>query len=302
MIWWLLSVALAEAPSTIPKGSKVLYSGVGLSTFSRLDQGAGTQTRDRAVKPRLDLYGSWGAAEWLQLSLSAPLQMGVVLDDPDLLPCPNLLSEEDYCSTWAGVGTARLDARTPILKNTFKLTGGLAAMADPWNRGTRGRYNAPGPGTASAEAFVVAGPVLPVGDWTVRILGVGAYAYSFAPKATSADGTVTVKAPGDQVRGSAELRVKPPAPVAVETGVHLMQRLSGVPLSGDWGTQWFPETKDRWNVLQTRLVMGSAKVSFDLPSSMGIHVGGTWSYAVSGGPSDLFDVSVGWHKYFAPKG
>lgn len=42
MIWWLLSVALAEAPSTIPKGSKVLYSGVGLSTFSRLDQGAGT--------------------------------------------------------------------------------------------------------------------------------------------------------------------------------------------------------------------------------------------------------------------
>ena len=101
---------------------------------------------------------------------------------------------------------------------------------------------------------------------------------------------------------SGEVRVNPPAPLAVEAGVHWMQRLSGVPLAGTWGQQWFPETKDRWNVLQTRLVMGSAKVSIDLPKSMGVHIGGNWLFASAEAPSDLFDVSVGWHKYFAPKG
>lgn len=299
---WLATLAWAESPSTLPAGSKVLYSGLGVSTFSQLDQGGGTTARDRAVKPRLDLYGSMGLTERVQLSLSAPLAMGFVVDAPDRLPCPNLLQDENYCSTWATVGPARLDGRVALLRSTFQATAGLALGGDPWNRGIRGRYNSPGTGTPHAEAFAVVGPQVPMGDWSLGLVGVGAFAYSLAPRATSADGTVTVRAPGDQVRASGEVRVKPPAPVAFEAGVHWMKRLSGVPLAGTWGQQWFPTTKDRWNVLQTELLVGSAKVSIDLPQSMGIHVGASWLWASAEAPSDLVDLSVGWHRYFAPKG
>lgn len=102
LLWTLVtwtSSSLAESPGTLPGGAKVVYSGVGVTTFNRLTQNGEAVLRDREVRSRLDLYGSYGLTDRLQVSVSAPVVHSFVVDDPDELPCPNLLSAEGYCET-----------------------------------------------------------------------------------------------------------------------------------------------------------------------------------------------------------
>lgn len=299
-MWMMLAatMALADEPTTLPAGSASVYSGAGVSSFRRLDD----NVRDRSVKARVDLWGGVGLHERLQLSLSAPLLYGAVVDDPAQLPCPNLLTAESYCDPYLTMGPSRLDARTPIVRGPFRLAMGLGVAGDPWNRGKRGRYSSPGSGTVAVTPYTLLGPRLPLGDQVVLSITAGAgFAWSLAPTATSADGNITVKAPGDAVEVLGEVRAELPGPIAVQTGVYYDHRLTGVPLGASWQAQWFNATPDRWNVLQTRLLRGAGKVSVDLPKSMGLHLGVTWLYEVDEGPTDLFDVALGWHKYFAPK-
>jgi hypothetical protein len=253
------------------------------------------------VKVRADLWGGVGLHERLQLTASMPLLYGAVVDDPAQLPCPNLLASESYCDPYLTVGPARLDARTPLVRGPFRVAAGLGVSGDPWNRGKRGRYTSPGTGTLALTPYGLLGPRIPLGDTAALALTVGGgFAWSLAPTATSAGGDLTVKAPGDAVEVLGELRAELPGPVSLQTGVYYDHRLTGVPLGGSWQQDWFQATPDRWNVLQTRLLRGAGKVSIDLPKSMGVHVGVTWLYEVDEGPTDLFDVAVGWHKYFAP--
>jgi hypothetical protein len=300
LLLMLAGPAQAESAGTLPKGSEVVYTGLGFTTFSQLDQGGGITERDRELRTRLDLYGSLGLTDALQLSLSAPVVYSTIADDPDNLPCPGLLPGEGYCESYATLGQARLDARYGLVNKQGKVTVGLAADVDRWNQGRRGQYNSAGSGRTAAEAFLVTGGEVPAGDWKLSGLLLGGYTHSFAPDATSADGTITVKAPGDTLRGSVELRAKTPTPVAIELGAHRLQRLNGVELDGAWVGDWFFSSRDRWNVLQYSHWAGSAKVSIDLPDNMGIHVGASRVLAVENGPADLMDVSVGWHRYFAP--
>lgn len=299
---WLLwtGLAVAESPGTLPAGSRVVYAGGGYTSFSELDQGGTVVERDRGQRMRADLYGSAGLTERFQLSASVPLVYSQVADDPSLAPCPELLPAEGYCDRYFTVGQARLDGRVALTQDRLKLTGGLAAEVDAWNQDRRGQYNSAGTGRTVLEAFAVAGGGVPVGGWRMRGLVLGGYGQSLAPEVTSADGETTVKALGNHLRGSAELRAKTPGPVALEVGVHGLRRLSGVDLDTAWAQDWFPASKDRWNVLAYRQLSGSAKVSVDLPHSQGLHVGGSRVLSVDNGPTDLFDVSVGWHKYFAP--
>ena len=295
-----VGAAHAESAGTLPKGSEVVYTGLGFTTFSQLDQGGGIAERDRELRTRLDLYGSLGLTDALQLSLSAPVVHSTIADDADNLPCPDLLPGEGYCESYVALGQARLDARYGLVRKQAKVTLGLAADVDRWNQARRGQFNSAGSGRTAAEAFVVTGAEVPAGDWRLSGLVLGGYTHSFAPDATSADGSITVKAPGDSVRGSVELRAKTPAPVAFEVGAHRLQRLSGVDLDDAWGGDWFFSSKDRWNVLQYSHWAGSLKVSVDLPQDMGIHVGASRVLAVENGPTDLMDLSIGWHKYFSP--
>ncbi len=296
----LSAVSRAESPGTLSKGAKVLYAGAGLSSFSQLDQDGSTTQRDRGVRSRADLYGSFGLTDALQVSASVPVVYSAIVDATDTLPCPGLLPAEGYCEAYATVGQARLDLRYGVLREGGALTLGLAGDVDNWNAGRRGQYNSAGSGRSMVEAFAVGGGDMKAGDWRVRALGLGGFGYSLAPGATSTDGSVTVKAPGDMVRGSVELRAKAPGPLAFELGVHGLKRLSGVDLDGDWAGDWFFSSKDRWNVLAYSHLAGSAKVSVDLPNDNGVHLGASRVLAVDNGPTDLFDISLGWHHYWAP--
>lgn len=298
MLW--LGVAQAESAGTLPGGSQVVYTGLGLTTFSQLDQGGGVTERDRELRGRLDLYGSLGLTDALQLSLSAPVVASTIADDPNHLPCPGLLPGEGYCESYLTLGQARLDARYGLLREKAKVTLGLAADVDRWNRARRGQYNSAGSGRTAAEAFLITGGEVPAGAWRLSGLAVGGYTQSFAPDATSADGTLTVPAPGNSVRGSLEVKARPPGPVAIELGAHAVQRLSGVDLDDDWVGDWFFSSRDRWNVLRYSHWAGSLKLSVDLPDNMGLHIGASRVLAVENGPADLTDVSIGWHRYFAP--
>lgn len=298
----LSGLAYAESPGTLPKGSEVVYAGAGVTTFSQLDQGGGSTDRDRELRTRADLYGSMGVTERFQLSASIPLVYSTVVDrGADIWPCPEFLPGEGYCESYVTAGQARLDARYGVAQDKTKVTLGLAADVDSWNAGRRGQYNSAGSGRSMVEAFVVAGRKVSAGEWRLRGLALAGFGYSIAPDATSADGIVTVKAPGDQVRGSLELRAKAPGPLAFELGAHGLQRLSGVPIDdGNWVGDWFFSSQDRWNVLQYSHIAGSAKVSIDLPKNNGLHIGASRVLAVANGPSDLWDMSLGWHHYFAP--
>ena len=307
----LLSLALlvapagAESPGVLPKGSEVVYSGAGFTTFGSLKQrdAAGRSEvvqRDRELRPRVDLYGSLGLTDGLQLSASVPVVGSVVSDDPALQPCPQLLQSEGYCDSYLTVGEARIDARYGLLRRRTKVTAGLAAQVDSWNAGRRGQYNSAGSGRTQLEAFVVTGGEVQAGDWRLRGLILGGYAYALAPSVTPTGGGAPVKAPGDSVRASVEGRANAPGPLAFEVGVHAQQRLTGVALDSAWVDDWFRSSLDRWNVLQYSAVAVSGKVSVDLPNSMGLHAGLTRTVAVENGPADLTDVSVGWHRYFAP--
>lgn len=299
MLLWLLTMAWADEPTTMPQGAASVYTGLGGSSFRRLNDGV----RDRSVKVRADLYGAYAVHDRLQLSLSAPLLYGTVIDDPDQQPCPNLLTAESYCVPYLTVGSARLDARTPLVRGPFRLAVGLGLGGDPWNRSKRGRYTSPGTGTPALSPYVLTGPRIPLGDKAaLSVTAGGGFVWSLAPDATSSGGEITVKAPGDAVQVLGEVRAELPGPVSLQTGVYYDHRLTGVPLGGSWQQDWFSSSLDRWNVLQTQLLRGSGKVSVDLPKSMGLHLGVTWLYEVQEGPTDLFDVSLGWHKYFAPKG
>lgn len=296
----LLTTAHAESPGTLPGGSKVIYAGGGFTTFSDLTQGDEVVERDRELRFRGDLYGSVGLTDRVQLSASVPLVYSTIADDPEQLPCPDLLASEDYCASYFTAGQARLDGRVAIAQKKLKVTGGLAADVDVWNAGRRGQYNSAGSGRTVLEAFAVAGGGVPVGDWRLRGLLLGGYGQSMAPEITSADGSETVRALGNHVRGSAELRAKSPGKLALEVGLHGMRRLSGVDLDQAWVQDWFSSSPDRWNVLAYRQLAGSAKVSIDLPRDQGLHIATSRVLSVDNGPTNLQDVSVGWHRYFAP--
>ena len=301
----LVALASAESPGVLPRGSEVIYSGVGFSTFSALQQtdAAGqseTVERDRELRPRVDLYGSFGLTDGLQVSASVPVVGSVIAEDAAVGPCPELLQSEGYCESYLTVGEARLDARYGVMRKRTKLTAGLAAMVDNWNTNRRGQYNSAGTGRTQLEALVITGGTVKAGDWKLRGLVLGAYAYAVAPSVTPTGGGPAVKAPGDSVRASVEGRADAPGPLAFELGVHAQQRITGVALDGAWVDDWFRSSLDRWNVLQYGAIALSGKVSLDLPNSIGLHAGVSRAVAVSNGAADLTDVSVGWHRYFAP--
>jgi hypothetical protein len=149
------------------------------------------------------------------------------------------------------------------------------------------------------EGFAIVGGSVPVRDWSVRGLVLGAYGLSLAPEATPAS-SAQVQAPSDTVRASAEVWADMPGPLAVELGGHAVQRLSGVDLDSEWVDEWFGTSLDRWNVLQYGAIAVSGKVSVDLSAHSGLHVGASRVVAVDNGASNTTDVSVGWHRYFAP--
>lgn len=302
LLWTLmLSLARAESAGVIPAGAGVLYSGAGVTTFNQMTQDGAVITRDREVRLRGDVYGALGLARRLQLSASVPVVASFMVDDSSRLPCPGLLQDEGYCETYVTAGQGRVDLRYQVLQRGANTTLGIAADVDNWNANRRGQFNSAGSGRTMLEALaVVGGPLADSGAWTLDGLMLGGFGYFLAPDVTSADGSTTVKAPGDTVRASVELRAHRQG-LAVEVGGHVVQRLSGVDLDSEWIDEWFPSSLDRWNVLHYRGISASGKVSLDLPNNSGVHIGVYRVVAVDNGASNTTDLTVGWHRYFAPR-
>ena len=296
--------ARAESASVLPGGSAVIYGGLGLNRFSRLqfaDNVEGQQEIDPGLRLRADLYTASGLTDALQLSIYVPVVHGRILEQDERGPCPGGVgsaTEDDYCDAFTTVGAPNIQARYALLDGAFKLTPALALGGDPWNADLRGRLVTPSDAVAEVAPGVYLGGTVDLGSVGLDLLGAGTYALRFGRLVDGGAGPF--RAPADEVRWSAEARVRPPGPVSVELGLHGVQRLWGVDWDASYQSSYFT-TLDRWTALWYRHLAGSAKLSVALSDSMGLHVGAGRVLSVRNGPPDTLDFTVGVHRYFAPR-
>lgn len=284
----LSNLAMAESAATFPAGGVSLYGGVGLYSFQKLRIGAEpaeTSTLYRDVTARAELYAAAGVTDRLMLTLGAPVVYSTVLEHPELGACP---PTPFPCDPILTVGTVTLGARYQVHRRWLDVTPGLVLASSSWNASTRGHYNTVG------EATTDIGPVLYVGDrydsgthglsWVIS----GGYTLRTTFYDASAD------APRDDVRAAAELAGRA-GPLTLTLGASTYQRLGGIEVASLLGTD------DRWAVSDYDNAAAHAKLSFALPGDMGLHVSGSRVLWVRNGPPDAFDVSVGLHRWFAPR-
>lgn len=285
MLLLLLSpLALAESAATFPQGGASLYAGLGAYSFQKLRLGADpadTSTLYRDVTARAELYGGVGVTDRLMVTLSVPLVHSRVLDPPARDP-------SFPCGPISTVGTVAATVRYQIHRRWLDVTPGIAVSSAAWNAPTRGYYNTVG------EATTDVGPVLYVGDrygdarrglsWVVSA------GYTVRTTAYEASGG----APRDDARAAAELAGHR-GPVTLTMGASTYQRLGGIEAASLLGTE------DRWAVADYDSVSTQAKLSLALSEGVGLHVSTTRVLWVRNGPPDVSDVSVGLHRWFAPR-
>ncbi len=301
----LPAVSHAETADALPDGSQVVYAGLGFNTFKRLQfgefDGSEAQELDTALRTRLDMYWAMGLADRLQISAALPLVHSMVLDSDDRGPCPDLFEDEDYCKGFFRPGQLSVAGRYQLVRRKVSLAGDLSLRGDPWNGDLRGRYTAYGEGTVDLQPGATLDWDADLGgDWALRLVGAGAYTFRFSR--LNDDGSAgSFRAPADHISGLAELQVMPPGPVSVTLGSAGMQRLWGLDWDAAYQEDYFP-TQDRWTVLWYKQVAAYGKVSIDLPKDIGLHVGAGRVLRVRNGPPDMWDFTVGVHKYYGPKG
>ncbi len=308
----LLSVPSAHADSAavLPEGSKVVYAGLGVSTFRHLSYGDGTTTNgageivqdgrlDRLVKPRLDLYASMGIKPWLQLSAWAPVVASFALTDDSTGPCPDQ-GPEGFCDDIVTVGEAGLQARFGLQRERFKFTPALALTSDIWNLGTRGQYNAVGEATIALVPGLYLGYDQPLGDWRLGLHGWGNYAWNVVRRQIDFGSAAPFGAPADELSEGAALSLRMPIGLTVAGLVEAVQRRWGVDWEGSYYQEYWIGNDDRWAVLKYEDVVLRGKLSVELGDDMGLHAQAGRIVYVRNGPPDTWDFGLGWHKYFAP--
>jgi hypothetical protein len=304
----LAPAAQAESAAVLPAGGKVLYAGAGLNTYSRLRFADGSAADDgqldRATRSRLDLYAASGLGTRFQVSAWLPVVRSTVPEsgfgNDGRGPCP---SSDDFCEPILSVGTAGLQGRAQLLRQEsapLDLSAGLALQSDLWNADVRSRYTAFGDGTVDLQPALYAGRGVALGATRLGLLGWGAY--SWRRGRVIAEGSAgPFRAPGDDLRGGVELRVDPQGPLAVELGGRAYRRLWGLDWDGAYQSEYWP-TQDRWTSLWYRDLALGGKLSVDLPRDLGLHLGAYRVVAVRNGPPDSWDLTLGVHRWFAPRG
>lgn len=272
----LFGVALAGGPDQLGAGQRVVYTGVGASTF---EYGSSGDLRDRPLQSRVDLYAAAGLHPRLELSVyAAPSHSRVIpMGRP---PCA---FEEGYCDSYTTVNKPWIEVRTPVVPGWA--AAGLGTGWDPWNRDRRGQFN-----TLSQGTWVVS-PALVVGH-RHGALGWQTGVRWHAVMAPDVEG---YGSPPDSLQAHLELPTSL-GDWTVQPGAHLHWRVGGNPFGPDWAQAWYG-TDDRWQMLRTRQVQAELKVSYGLGES-GIHVAARRAVWTDSGPKDLTDVSVGWHRWF----
>lgn len=282
---------MAGSPWTLPEGATSLYAGLGASTFAT---GMSGLSRDRYVQARASAWVGRGITQRTQVEASLPLAWTGIVEDPDQGPCP---TAGDYCKSSLAPGPLEIAGTTRLHDKTLPFALRYGLHTDVWNAGRRGRWTNPGQGTVAAVVDGLAEVASQPGEvrW-VGGLSIGAVVPWPTP-AEGADGTVQRWAPAPAVRGSLIGRFSTDG-LALELGVMAQQRMWGERFGADWVSVWRPQI-DRWRVTRWGELRPQAKVSVALPHAMGVHIGVSRSVWVTAGPPDLWDVSVGVHKYWA---
>ena len=287
------SLALAEYAGTIPGHSVVVYGGPALTTYQQLSVGTAPPggNLDRALQTRLDLYGAWGASDRLQLAAYVPVVYSTVASYD-----VNCTEGSDFCAAVAGVGKAGVQARYRLPVPAVMTTLGLGVSTGAWNAGTRGRYTAVGEATTDLSPALFLGRDLAFGSMGAGVVLFGAYDYRLV---TYDQAPLPHRAPADDIRAGLEAKVSPGI-FTLQVGGYLYERLGGLDFTTD--IEHYFDTDDRWAVLDYDNVSAGTKLSVALPHSMGIHLAANRVVWVRNGPPDALDISVGVHKYWAPKG
>jgi len=298
----LLPHAFAESAGTLPAGSDVVYVGVGGATYAsiELNEGAavGEGERDRAYKLRLDGYYAHGLTDRLQLSVwAAPVSAGFVTDTAGL-PCPDIGERggayEGYCDLTLSAGEVGVQGRYRLTSGAWKVTAGLAALGDPWNAGTRGRYTAVGVGAFGLAPGLYLGRDFELGGRPSGVVAYGNYSWRVGPRL--AEGSLAGQTPPDIVGGGLEWRLglgRWTAQVAVSGGT----RLGGLLWDDDFMAQYWP-TDERWLVIRDRYLKAEGKASLALSDTSGLHISAGRMLVAVNTSQTLTDAAVGVHKYF----
>lgn len=283
---WLLLCAAAHAESAwiLEPGGRVVYGGVGVSTFAT---GVTGGARDRQYRARVDTYGALGLREGLQLSVDLPLVRTGVIDADGVAPCP---TDSDYCDPVTTVGEVGVHLRQRVVDTgRFRVAADLGLRSDQWNAGTRGRWINAGQGTSSvvgsAIADAVLGPVTLSAWWR--------YGLVVGRPVTRDDGVVEWLPPdwtGGGLHGALPL-----GPLWLTAGGSSVFRLGGADFDGDWAA--YPR-EDRWSALKYREIRAEAKLSLPLGDNAGLHLGAGRVVWVQNGPEGMWDVGLGVHRSF----
>jgi len=294
--------ARAESAGTLPSGADVVYLGVGGATYASIDVNDGAAVsegaRDRAYKLRLDTYYAHGFTDRFQLSAwAAPAAAGFVTDTAGL-PCPDIGERggayEGYCDPTVSVGEVGVQARYRLSRGDWRVTAGLAALGDPWNAGTRGRYTAVGVGTLGLAPGLYLGRDFELGG---RPSGVVAYAnYIWRLTPTLEEGSLAGQTPPDVAGGGVEWRLgfgRWTGQLAVAGG----SRVGGLLWNEPFVDEYWP-TDERWLALRDRYLKAEAKASLALGDSAGLHLSAGRMLLATNTSETLTDVAIGVHRYF----
>lgn len=284
-MWWLMStVALAESAWIMEPGARVVYGGLGVSTFAT---GVTGGARDRQYRARIDTYGALGLREGLQLSVDLPVVRTGVIDTEGVAPCP---TDSETCDPVTTVGEVGVHLRKRMVDTgRVRVAADVGVRSDQWNAGTRGRWINAGQGASSvigsAVGDAVLGPITLSAWWR--------YALVVGRPVTRDDGLVEWLPP-DWTGGGLHA-VLPLGLLWLTAGGSGLFRLGGVDFDGDWDQ--YPR-EDRWAALRYREIRGEAKLSLPLGEQAGLHLGVGRVLWVENGPEGMWDVGLGMHRSF----
>ena len=277
--------ARAESASTLPAGGRVVYGGVGVTTF---EYGSAAIIRDRQYRARLDLFAAAGLTERWELRAALPVFQTWVQEHADRGPCP---SSSDYCDPTTGAGEAYLAVRRQLVSSSVKLAAEAGGFTDIWNAQTRSRWTNVGQGTWGGTAALLLGGQLPAG--TMGFVAQTRYTLVVGRQVDGSESRLPSDGLGGGIEGWAQ-RGK----LRAELGLSGFTRLGGIPYGSEWVSEWLG-SEDRWAALQYREIVARGKLSVSLSESTGLHISAgrvLWAWS---GPKDALDVGVGVHKYWS---
>ncbi len=287
MLLALLTFANAESADTLGRGDKVVYAGVGGSTFQ---YGSSGELRDRQGRARLDTYASMGLGPRFQLAVDLPLvRTGILIDHADRPPCSQDRTD-DWCAPVTTLGESGLHGRVRIGGGSRRGALDLGLRSDLWNAWQRARWTNAGQGATTLVSSGVFGQKLGPADLTVY----GRYGFVIG-QAVELDSGLTERLPYDWVAGGLQLGL-PTGPVWSQASVTGWSRLGGEDFGASW-TDTYP-SEWIWSGLAYRELRGELKTSAPLGQAAGLHVAVGRVLLAANGPRDAWDASVGVHRYW----